>query len=70
MNKAINTGDVICLEHNTLLDDADLIDAIIEASKESPCATQPIDGWFGWAKLPRTEQIALQLAWVEPMPMF
>jgi hypothetical protein len=52
-------GDVIDAEHDRRLDDADLIDAICEC--EGITRAQ-------WDALPREEQVARQLAFVEPMP--
>lgn len=61
---------VICAEHETLLDDEDLIAAIIDTANNTPCGTQPIADIEAFKALPRDYQIALQVSFVEPMPMF
>lgn len=58
---------IIDEEHQTQLDDEDLIDAIIEAANESPCAVDPIADVEAFKALPRAEQISLQTSFVAPM---
>jgi hypothetical protein len=65
----MQTGTIICHEHGYTLDDPILIDAIIEASQNSPCAVEPIADRAAFDNLPRDEQIALQLSFVQPLPV-
>lgn len=52
---------VIDPEHGTRLDDEDLVAAIQAAHGITPDA---------WERMPRGEQVAMQEAWVAPMPKF
>jgi hypothetical protein len=60
---------IIDEELQTRLDDADLIDAIIEDSCETPYASEPIKNRAAFNALPRDEQITLQLSFIQPLPM-